>query len=380
MNRREYLQWLGASTTLAVGGNAFGAHRLFRTNGTATSVTLSTPAFSVIPVIGDGKWIWRDPPSNARGYLEPREFELRVRITFVGSGDATALRAATVAPTAFPEQEIVSTEITTQGCEAWLVQLDESAAQLMLSAPRIAAGQSVIAELHQKFKLFKSCQGFEEATFPHEQKISREIANTYLRSSPGIDLNHRPLKDLVKDLTSRASSPWAKAQAFYQWAWENIEARLGDYTSVEAALKNRVGDCEERATVFIALCRTARIPARLVWVPNHAWAEFYLLDEEGQGHWIPVHTAAYSWFGWTGAHELVLQKGDRITVPQSSRPTRLVADWYQFSGAAPKVTFTAHLEPLGKTQELAGPGTRTKTAQGKWEVVTRHEADRLMRN
>ncbi|MEQ1902758.1 MAG: transglutaminase-like domain-containing protein [Pirellulaceae bacterium] len=379
MNRREYLQWLAASTTLAAGSYAVGVHGLFKSNSSVTSVTLPNSTFSVIPVVGDGKWIWRDPPSDARGYLEPREFEVRVRITCEAREETTKLRAATVVPVAFPEQEIISSEIATKGCEAQLVQLGETAAQLMLFAPRLLGGQLVAAELQQKIKLCKSYHGYEGASFPREQKLSREIANSYLRSSPGIEINYRPLKDLVKDLTSRTSSPWAKAQAFYQWAWENIEARLGDYTSVEDALKDRVGDCEERAAVFIAMCRASGIPARLVWVPNHAWAEFYLLDAEGTGHWIPAHTAAYSWFGWTGAHELVLQKGDRIAVPQSSRPTRLIADWYQFSGAAPTVTFTAELNPLGETPELAGPGSRTKTAKGKWTVVARNEDDRLMR-
>ena len=380
MNRREYLQWLAASTALAAGSYALGVHGLGGTVGSVTSVTLPTSVFSVIPVNGDGRWIWRDPPANDRGYLEPREFEVRIRISCESRGETVGLRAATVAPVAFPEQEIISSEIVTQACAARLVQLGETAAQLMLSAPRLMGGQIAIAELCQKIKLSKSYHGFADGNFPHEQKLSREMANYYLRSSPGIEINYRPLKELVRDLTSRTSSPWTKAQAFYQWAWENIEARLGNYTSVEAALKNRIGDCEERAAVFIAMCSAAGIPARLVWVPNHAWAEFYLLDAEGTGHWIPAHTAAYSWFGWTGAHELVLQKGDRITVPQSSRPTRLIADWYQFSGAAPTVTFTAELNPLGKTPELAGPGSRTKTAKGKWAIVARHDADRLMRD
>ena len=59
----------------------------------------------------------------------------------------------------------------------------------------------------------------------------------------------------------------------------------------------------------------------------HNWAEFYLLDEQGEGHWIPAHTAAYSWFGWTGAHELVIQKGDNIRPPHNRKvPKRYLAN------------------------------------------------------
>ena len=85
------------------------------------------------------------------------------------------------------------------------------------------------------------------------------------------------------------------------------------------SLRRRTGDCEELAGIFVALCRSAGIPARLVWVPNHNWAEFYLTDHEGQGHWIPAHTSCYTWFGWTGVHELVIQKGDRLSVPHEKR-------------------------------------------------------------
>ena len=44
--------------------------------------------------------------------------------------------------------------------------------------------------------------------------------------------------------------------------------------------------CEERAAVFIAFCRAVGIPARLVWVPSHNWAEFFLVDNDGKGQWI----------------------------------------------------------------------------------------------
>ena len=41
------------------------------------------PAFSVIPVVGDGKWIWTAPPQGETGYLEPRPYRLEVGIEIV---------------------------------------------------------------------------------------------------------------------------------------------------------------------------------------------------------------------------------------------------------------------------------------------------------
>jgi hypothetical protein len=152
------------------------------------------------------------------------------------------------------------------------------------------------------------------------------------------------------------------------------------------------------AGIFVALCRAMNVPARLVWVPNHNWAEFYLTDEEGHGHWIPAHTACYRWFGWTGAHELVIQKGDRVTPVHERRAQRLLEDWMQWSGKRPVSKFVAELAPqvpangtdsaqttANQTASIeaaadAGPGARSKQASGEWKLKLSHPLDRYMRN
>ena len=174
--------------------------------------------------------------------------------------------------------------------------------------------------------------------------------------------------------------PWAKAERFYQWVWENIKGKPGTYTSVSEAIRKKVGDCEERAGVFVALCRAADIPARLVWVPNHCWAEIGLFDDQQSFHWIPIHTAAYSWFGWTGVHELILQKGDSIPVYGKKRPERLVSDWHQWKGTQPKIEFLASVKPVESESQPAGPGAREKQSTGQWKLIGTHPANRFMRN
>ena len=147
------------------------------------------------------------------------------------------------------------------------------------------------------------------------------------------------------------------------------------------ALEKRPGDCAEMSAVFVALCRAAGIPARLVWVPNHNWSEIHLSDNDGKGHWIPVHTACYFWFGWTGAHELVIQKGDRLRMPdRGGRLFRLQEDWMQWSGRRPAARYTAALTPqAAKTGGDPGPGARRKINTGEWKLVGDHPLDRYMR-
>ena len=175
------------------------------------------------------------------------------------------------------------------------------------------------------------------------------------------------------------SHPWDSAFKIYEWVWDNIKGVKGKYTSVDLAIKNRVGDCEERACTFIALCRANGIPARQVWIPGHVWAEIALHDHDGVWHWIPIHTAAYNWFGWTGAHEVILQKGDRIMVPIRNRKLRLVDDWYQIKGPAPKTKFTASIKPVSTNGAAAGPGDRKKLANGMWELADSYTSSRYSR-
>lgn len=80
---------------------------------------------------------------------------------------------------------------------------------------------------------------------------------------------------------SRRNRCSARAARLAQWVPRNIRPQIGRFTSVEKALADRRGDCEEMSAVFVALCRAGGIPARLVWIPNHNWAEFYLTDEQG---------------------------------------------------------------------------------------------------
>jgi hypothetical protein len=298
-----------------------------------------------------------------------------------GQGAAHQLAASTPVPVSHPEQTIDQVNIKADGCQAHLHAVADTAAQLRLAAPGVSRGQVVRAVATFRLTICKDYRKLSADRFPGEQTlIPRDVRNAYLADSPGIETRIRPVRIQAQQLAEQASHPWGLAQCIHRWVWENIEPRVGDYTSVAKALEKRVGDCEERAAVFIALCRANGIPARLVWVPNHNWAEFYLQDSQQKGYWIPAHTAAYPWFGWTGAHELVLQKGDRLRVPEKKRAQRLLADWFQWQGSRPRARFTATLRPLAGEGRDPGPGAREKQVDGKWKLAGKHQLNRYLRD
>jgi hypothetical protein len=372
MNRRSFLELAIAATAgLPAGGR--------RRAEWAESAALPSAA-SVVPVVGDGKWIWNQPPDGPPGYLEPRTYDVTIGIELQGRGDAGGVLATTTLPVSCPEQKIELEQVRGYGCRAEIRQVGPHARQLLLAAPAICAGQTIRAAVTSTVVVSKQYHGYRAEMFPHEQTLPADVRRTYLGDSPGIQTRLPELRQLWEELTQGVEHPWDRAARYAEWTRKNIRPQIGRFTSVEKALANRRGDCEEMSAVFVALCRAGGIPARLVWVPNHNWAEFYLHDAQGQGHWIPAHLACYFWFGWTGAHELVLQKGDRLHVPERKGMFRLLEDWMRWMGKRPGVRYLAELtpKPTAPGGEV-GPGARSKIETGEWRLTGGHPLDRYMR-
>jgi hypothetical protein len=76
----------------------------------------------------------------------------------------------------------------------------------------------------------------------------------------------------------------------------------------------------------------------------------------------------------------VLQKGDRIHVPEKQKTYRLLEDWMQWGGRKPEVRYLAAVKPLA-TEPGAdpGPGARRKDATGEWKLIGQHPLDKAMR-
>lgn len=389
MKRRNFLA-AGAALLAAASAPAWP-----RWGGDLHESSSQPQAFAVVPVVGDGKWIWTEPPKET-GYLEPRPHGLSIGVELQGEGDATMIRGSTPVPIEWPEQTIDDVRIETEGCEARIQQVGEGAAQLLLAAPSIRRGQTIRAIAHYKLTLMKQYLGYNAERFPAEQpELPPAIRKQYLQDSPGIQTSSAEVRKLHRELiVARSASegngrggpthPWDLVQSFQTWVGKNMTPKRGRYTGVINALKNKVGDCEEMAGIMVALCRASGIPARLVWIPNHNWAEFYLTDLEGESHWIPAHTSCYAWFGWTGVHELVIQKGDRVTPAHEKRPQRLLEDWLQWSGKQPRARYVADLTPLASQDSAesdAGPGARVNdAATGEWKLAFKHDMDRYLRN
>jgi hypothetical protein len=126
---------------------------------------------------------------------------------------------------------------------------------------------------------------------------------------------------------------------------EYVEGRTDQ--SAVATLEEGKGDCHAYTVAFIALCRAQGIPARMVWVADHCYPEFYLEDEEGNGHWYPCQSAGDRAFGEMPDPRVIFQKGDNFRIPERrGERLRYASDWARYLAAAggkPKIRYIREL-------------------------------------
>ena len=141
-------------------------------------------------------------------------------------------------------------------------------------------------------------------------------ARKYLADSPLIDCRDRKIRDLAKEITADKEGAWQKVEAIHNWVKDNIKHTNDKFKGTDKALSDKRGHIEDLTGLFIALCRAEKIPARTVWVPDYCYAEFYLEDADGNGHWFPCELKEKTVFGTVSNDHIILQKGDNIKVPE----------------------------------------------------------------
>lgn len=139
------------------------------------------------------------------------------------------------------------------------------------------------------------------------------------------------------------SDDWIRIEKLYDYARKKVVYEEGDdQSSVQALAKGR-GDCQAISALFVAMCRTEKAPARMVWADGHQYAEFYLENAAGVGRWYPVESAGARAFGEMPTARVILQKGDNFQVPERPRDRLRYASDYTIllskPGSQPKITY-----------------------------------------
>ena len=179
----------------------------------------------------------------------------------------------------------------------------------------------------------------------------------YLVPSPLIESNDPKIRELAKTIGVDKKKAWEHVEAIYDWVREKVQYKENcPLRGALAALHDGNGACEDWTSLFIAICRAADIPARTVWVHNHCYPEFYLLDAKGEGHWFPCQSAGspsmHCGREFGGMSELlpIFQKGDNFRPPKGNKKRqRYMAEFLIGSptpgGGRPQVRFVREMLP-----------------------------------
>ena len=264
---------------------------------------------------------------------------------FAVGGSCRGVHGSLPVPSDWTGQEvkIVDEETTTHVASTRYRQLN-GVRQLYFSMPQVPAGETgvlkVTLEIHRKAQPAPKYP--DRFIFP--EKIPRDI-RPFLAASPSIEVRNKEIRQKAEEITAGIEPVWEQVEAIYDWVRDNVKYERASLKGAASALKSGKGGKEDLVCLFIALCRAKKIPARTVWVPDHCYAEFYLMAKNNQGYWLPCQVAGTRDFGAMPDLRPVLQKGENIQVPGKREPQRFVNETLTASGGRPQVKFIRKLLP-----------------------------------
>lgn len=288
------------------------------------------------------------------GKSQTQFWKVGMEVTAVG-GSCMKIVGYVPVPVNWPEQEVkeVKEDISPQAKISYR-KIDKDMKLMVITVPKLPAGQTAHALVTYEVKRSTQLPPKETDQFVFAKKKKlRGPMRLYLSTSPYIESRSAKIRKLAKEVgvsktedEGEELTPWEQVEAVYDWVREKIEYKEGKLKGALAALRDETGDCEELASLFIAICRAKDIPARTVWVPGHCYAEFYLEDAKGKGHWFPCQVAGSRAFGGIPEFRPVLQKGDNFRLPDNRKEVvRYLPE--RVTGAAsqgkPKVKFVREI-------------------------------------
>ena len=271
--------------------------------------------------------------SSRLTYDSPQTQFWRIGLVLETPVTCTNVLATFTVPMDWPEQKVVVTgQDVDSSVTRWEVRdLPGGARQVVLQIARVPAGSTVNATFNFQIDRARILgpEVTDDLVIP--KRPDREL-RLYMGNSPYIDSSNGRIRNASRELAAmEAENDWQRGEQIYDYVREHVQYVEGSLKNASDALKDGTGDCEEMTSLFVALCRNARIPARMVWIPDHCYPEFYLEDPQGQGYWFPCQAAGTRQFGRMDEYRPVLQKGDRFKVPEKKVPVRYVSEFFRCS-------------------------------------------------
>ncbi len=170
----------------------------------------------------------------------------------------------------------------------------------------------------------------EDSVVANWDKIPSGIKNFYTKSEPFLEQTP-DIKLTSGKITEGLINPVEKAHAIFDWIRDTMQyAYPPPKRGAVEALKTLKGDCGQYSDLFIALARSAGIPARqqsgFIFLPDsngyHVWSEIYL-PVYG---WVPVDATDPDGFCHIDNRKLIASVGENI-------PIKYVPSWATYNNS-----------------------------------------------
>ena len=274
-------------------------------------------------------------PGGGIRLTESRTQKMKVGIRIRAKGLCRGITASVPMPMDWPEQQVqvIGEEVSPEVRNVKYRTLNDGAKQMVISIPKLNGGDTAEAVLTLSINRQVIVGPQQTDQFQIPKRPHRSIRK-YLGSGPFIETRNAKIRRLATSVTRDKETAWAKVEAIYDYVRENVEYRESDLKGAVQTLNDGIGDCEAMTSLFIAMCRSAKIPARMVWVMDHSYPEFYLIDENKEGHWFPCQVSGSHAFGSMPETRAIIQKGDNFKIPETGERRRYAA--LQLKAAAVK--------------------------------------------
>ncbi len=283
------------------------------------------------------------------GWRLDKEQKQKIKVGIIVTAQTVCRGISATAPVPFdwPEQkvEIADEDFTPLARGVSYRPVGTSAKQMVLNIPNMPAGDVAQALVTYEVTKFSQLPPEDTSRFvmPNMKKLKPDV-RVHVGTSPYIETTNPKFRATSREVLKDKETAWEKVETLYDWTREHVEFKHGPLKGAAQALKDGFGDAEEVVSVFIALCRVSDVPARIVWVPGHVYAEFYLEDETGKGYWFPAQLAGNREFGGITDFRPIIMKGDNfVTAERPKDRQRFIAEFLTGSGGKPSVKFVREM-------------------------------------
>ncbi len=212
----------------------------------------------------------------------------RVGLTVLPGAQLENVSAMLPIPMDWPEQEVRGIE--EEKLDAAMTgsiryeQIDAGAREMVLQLGRLRPHRKVEIIVDVKLVNYELLPPSNPDDYVIPKRIPMALRR-YVKESPYIECKERIFQKMFHDITRDKKSGWEEVEAIYAFVQNNVkydEAQKFRGTPKGALALTKMpegewnGDCKDMSCLFVAICRAGSIPARIVRVPEHCYAEFYL--------------------------------------------------------------------------------------------------------